>query len=52
MYYGTVCHFSCNDGFIGSGSQEDANAMELGLDRTLVVKVSFQRSVSNSENYV
>lgn len=22
MYYGTVCHFSCNDGFIGSGSQE------------------------------
>ena len=26
--------------------------MELGLDRTLVVKVSFQRSVSNSENYV
>lgn len=22
MYDGTVCHFSCNDGFIGSGSQE------------------------------
>ena len=40
MYNDTVCQFSCNDGYIGSGSQaRRCQFMELGVDRISPVKV-------------
>ena len=46
MYYDTVCQFSCNNGYIGSGSQvEDVNTMELGVDKFSPAKVAHEVTV-------
>ncbi len=40
MYYDTVCQFSCNNGYIGSGSQvRRCQTMELGVDKISLAKV-------------
>ena len=46
MYYDTICQFSCNNGYVGSGSQvEDVNTMEFEVDKISPAKVAHEVTV-------